>query len=255
MTQTIADTVRMGRGVRILENVELGEGVEIGDRVTLRNCKIGDGVRIEENCIVGYGNVTGGFTHKLEGWRDPGMIEIGDATLVRPGCTIYPGVKIGRQCWINRMVVLLERTRIGDYTSIGTMTVSEGYNSIGNHVSVHSQVQLCARLTVEDYVFIAPMNVFTNGNPMNYARDIISEGQGPLIRFGVQMAVNCTVLPRVVVGCEAVIGAGSTVSRDIPPATVAMGYPARVMNRVPPEQQMPIEIRRRYYGGNLRVGL
>ena len=246
----VAASVRMGRHVTILESVEIGEGAEIGDRVTLRNCRIGAGVRIEENCFVGYGNVTGGFTHKLDGYLNPGLTVIGENTLVRTGCTIYPGVHIGRHCWINHMVVLRELTEIGDHSSIGTMSVSEGYNRIGSHVSVHSQVQLCARLTVEDYVFIAPMTVFTNGNPMNYARAFVSEEQGPLIRFGVQIAVNSVVLPRVEIGCEAVIGPGSLVNQNIPPATLAMGYPARVLNRIPPEQRMPLEIRRRYYGGN-----
>src|SRR5262249_2752906 len=99
MKQVTVDTAHLGRDVRIFENVEIGEGAEIGDRVTLRNCKIGSGVRIEEGCIIGYGNVTGGFTHKLEGWRRPGTVEIGEGTLVRPGCTIYQGVRIGRHCW------------------------------------------------------------------------------------------------------------------------------------------------------------
>lgn len=239
----------IGRDVKILENVELGEGVIIGDRVTLRNCTIGAGARIEENTIIGYGNVTGGFSHKLPGFEDPGRISIGEGTLVRPGCVIYPGVHIGRGCWINHTVMLREHTHIGDHTSIGTMSDSEGYNSIGSHVCIHSQVHICARTVIEDYVFVAPFTVFTNGNPMNYAREIHSEEQGPTVRFGAQIAASCVILPRVEIGYEAVIGAHSTVVKNVPPASIALGSPARILKAVPADQRMPLELRRRYYGG------
>ena len=245
----IAPGVKLGRDVRILEGVQIAEGAEIGDRVTLRNCSIAAGVRIEENCIIGYGNVTGGFSHKLNGCQNRGRVLIGEATLIRPGSVIYPGVHIGHNCWINHMVMLREHTHIGDRTSIGTMSDSEGYNSIGSHVCIHSQVHICARTTIEDYVFVAPFTVFTNGNPMNYAREIPSEEQGPTVRFGVQIAASCVILPRVEIGYEAVIGAASTVVKNVPSAVIALGSPARVLKPVPAEQRMPLELRRLYYNG------
>jgi acetyltransferase-like isoleucine patch superfamily enzyme len=246
----IAEGVRFGRDVTIHEGVEIAAGVEIGNRVTLRNCILREGVRIEENCIVGYGNITGGFSHKLEGYRQKSPAILGEETLVRPGSVLYQAVEIGKNCWINHMVMLREHTHVGDRTSIGTMSDSEGYNVIGSHVSIHSQVQLCARLTIEDYVFIAPMTVFANGSPMNYARNFESVEQAATVRFGAQIAVNCVIMPRVEVGYESVVGPSSLVSQDVPDLSMVMGYPARVIQRIPPEQRMPVELRRRYYGAS-----
>jgi acetyltransferase-like isoleucine patch superfamily enzyme len=245
----IASGVRFGTGVTIHEGVEIAEGVEIGDRVTLRNCRLGPGVRIEDNCVIGYQTVTGGFSHIFAERTDIAPTVLGPETLVRTGSVLYQSVTVGGSCWINHMVLLREHTRIGDHTCIGSMTDSEGYNSIGSHVSIHSQVQLCARLTIEDYVFIAPMTVFANGSPMNYARNFESIEAGPVVHFGVQIAVNSVIMPRVEIGYECVIGPSSVVNKDVPSLSVVMGYPARVISRVTPEQRMPIEIRRLYYGG------
>jgi acetyltransferase-like isoleucine patch superfamily enzyme len=55
---------------------------------------------------------------------------------------------------------------------------------------------------------------------------------GPLIRAGAQIGVNATILPYVTIGAGAIVGAGSVVTRDIPPATVAYGHPAVPVRRV-----------------------
>jgi len=225
--------------------------VEIGNRVTLRNCRLGKGVRIEDNCIIGYETLTGGFSHKFDECKQIQPTIIGNGTLIRTGCIVYQSVTIGDNCWINHSVLLREHTCIGNHTCIGTMSDSEGYNNIGDHVLVHSQVHMCARMTIEDYTFVAPFTVFTNGNPMNYARDIHSPEQGPVIRFGTQIAVNVVVLPRVTVGYESLIGASSVVTKDVPALSIVLGAPGKVVDRVPNHLRMPEAIRQQYYGGKL----
>ncbi len=247
----IGKNVGFGHDVLVCSGVTIGDNAQIGDRVTLRNCRIGDNARIEDNCIIGYQTLTGGFSHKFEERKAVAPTVIGDETLVRTGCLIYQSVTIGRHSWINHSVMLREHTKIGDHTCIGTMSDSEGYNSIGSHVLIHSQVHMCARLTIEDYVFIAPFTVFTNGNPMNYAREIESVEQGPTIRFGVQMAVNVVVLPRVTVGCECLVGASAVVTKDVPDLSIVVGVPGKVVGRVSEELRLPAALRRQYYGGRL----
>jgi acetyltransferase-like isoleucine patch superfamily enzyme len=245
----IGSGVHFGEDVIICEGVEIGDRAQIGNRVTLCNCQIGEAVRIEDNCIIGYGTQTGGFSHKLEGYAQVLPTALGDGTLVRTGCTIYRSVTVGKQCWINHGVLLREHTRIGDQTCIGSMTDSEGYSAVGNHVLIHSQVHLTARMVIEDYVFVAAGTVFANGNPMNYAREFDSPEHGPTIRFGVQIGVNAVVMPRVEIGCEAVVGPSTVVSRTVPNLAIVVGYPLRVIGSVPPEWRMPLEIRRQYYDG------
>jgi acetyltransferase-like isoleucine patch superfamily enzyme len=245
---TIGAGVRIGRDVIIHERVQIGDGVRIGDRVVLFNCKLGDGVCVEDNSIVGYRTLTGGFSHQLEEFSQLHKTVIGEGTLIRTGCTIYQSVAIGKQCWINHGVLLRENTSIGDHTCIGSMSDSEGYNHIGSHVLIHSQVHLCARLVVEDYVFIAPFTVFANGNPMNYARDLESREQGATVRFGAQIGANVVVMPRVEIGYESVVGPSSVVNRDVPSLTIVSGHPARPIGPVTPEMRIQRDIRSRYYG-------
>jgi acetyltransferase-like isoleucine patch superfamily enzyme len=56
--------------------------------------------------------------------------------------------------------------------------------------------------------------------------------KGPTIKRGARVGVNATLLPEVVVGEEALVGAGAVVTRDVPPRTVVVGNPARVINTV-----------------------
>jgi UDP-2-acetamido-3-amino-2,3-dideoxy-glucuronate N-acetyltransferase len=247
----IGKNVSFGYDAIVSDDVELGDNVQIGDRVTLRNCRIAAGARIEDNCIIGYQTLTGGFTHKFAERKQVTPTVIGEETLVRTGSILYQSVTVGRECWINHMVMLREHTQIGDRTCIGTMAESEGYNRIGNHCLIESQVHLCSKMTIKDYVFIAPFTIFTNGNPMNYARDFVSEEQGPTVGFGVQIAVHVNVLPRVVIGDEALIGASAVVTRDVPALGIVLGVPGRVVGRVAEDRRMPVELRRKYYDGNL----
>ena len=247
----IGNNVSFGEEVLIYDHVTVGDNARIGNRVTIRDSCIGDSCVVEDFSIVGYATLTGGFSHKLADDLQPCITKIGAGSLIRTHCVIYQNVTIGNQCWINHGVVLREYTKIGHNTCVGTMCDSEGYNGIGAHCLIHSQVHMCARMTIEDYVFVAPLTVFTNGNPMGYARLISSEEQGPVIRFGTQIAVNAVILPRVVVGYESLIGASCVVTKDVPALSVVMGVPGRVVSKVPDYLRMPGEIRREYYNGRL----
>jgi len=247
----IGENVDFGEGVIIYNNVIIGNNVRIGNGVILNNVLVGNRCSIEDYSIIGYCTLTGGFSHKLSDHLGPGQTILGAETLIRTHCVIYQGVKIGEHCWINHMVLLREKTKIGDYTCIGTMCDSEGYNNIGSHCLIHSAVQIGARTTIEDYVFVAPFTAFTNGNPMNYARDFVSREEGPIIRFGTQIAANVIVYPRVIVGYESLIGASAVVTKSVPSLGIVMGIPGRVVGRVPDDLRMPQKIRSQYYNGKL----
>jgi acetyltransferase-like isoleucine patch superfamily enzyme len=245
----IGSGFRAGSDVIIEDGVEIGAGVQLGNRVTLRNCRIGDGVRVEDDCIIGYATTTGGFTHQFDERHRIVPTTIGAGTIVRSGSVIYLSVSVGENCWINHHVILREHTRIGSHSCIGTMSDSEGYNRIGNHVLIHSQVFLCSHMTIEDYVFVAPRVVFTDGNPMNFARDVAAPEGGPTVRFGTQIGANAVVLPRLIVGYEAVIGAAAVVTKDVPALSVVVGVPGKVVGRVADALRMPEALRRQYYDG------
>ncbi|MDP8254973.1 MAG: DapH/DapD/GlmU-related protein [Candidatus Alcyoniella australis] len=239
-----------GRNVIIGDNVELGERCIIGDNVELRECRLGGGVRVERNALVGYSTLTGWFsTGRREVEDDPGIAELGEDCLVRTDAVIYRGARIGASCWINHKALVRERSRIGHHTSVGSMVDVEGYCSIGNYCSINSQAYVAAKSSLGDYVFMGPQSVTTNDNPIGYRRDLPDPMQGPKIGFGVSIGARAVILPRVLLGMEVVIGAGAVVTSDVPDGMLAYGVPARVMGPVPEDWHLPREVRQSYGRG------
>jgi UDP-2-acetamido-3-amino-2,3-dideoxy-glucuronate N-acetyltransferase len=98
---------------------------------------------------------------------------------------------------------------------------------VGNRVTVKCGVQLWDGVTLEDDVFVGPNATFTNDpfprsrqHPQSYARTVIERGAS--------IGGNATILPGVRVGAGAMVGAGSVVTRDVPPHAIVYGNPARV---------------------------
>jgi len=196
------------KNVHIGKNVHLGPSAKIDPQVY-----IGDNVTIGENSTIQYG------------------------TFIESNC------KIGKHTLIGRNSVLRKGTTIGDYSVFGSLSASEGYNWIGNHVLVHSQCHLTVGLIIEDWSFIAPMFVGANDPDMVHGRRHIKQfkPQAPHIKFGSRIAINVSVLPNITIGREAIIGVGAVVTRDIPDFTIAIGVPARIKGKVPEQWHLPEE--------------
>ncbi|MFN8295950.1 MAG: hypothetical protein U0T69_07120 [Chitinophagales bacterium] len=242
----VSNNVIIGNGTQIGDKVVLHENVIIGRNCILEECDIGEGTIIEDNCIIGYGNATG-FVSRVSTVGDLAPLEIGKNCLIREGCTIYKGSVFGEGVKIHHKVLIREKTIIGDYTSIGSMCDLEGNLRIGHNCSIHSNVHLCFDTTIGDYVFIAPFTVTTNGNPMGYKRPFLHEKfgyeKGPIIESGCQIAVHVTVLPRVRVGYESMIGANSLIVKDVEALSIMLGSPAKKRGIVEELYRLPIEIR------------
>jgi acetyltransferase-like isoleucine patch superfamily enzyme len=237
-----------GHNLILGDNAVIGNNVKLGHNVIADNCIIGDGTVIQDNCIIGYGHATGWVSRashpndlKFE------KLVIGNNCIVREGSTIYIGAKLGDNVKIHHKVLIRENSIIGNNTSIGSMCDLEGNLRIGNYCSIHSNVHLCYDTTIGDYVFIAPFCVTTNGNPMSYKRPALYEKfgyeKGPIIESGCQLAVHVTVLPRVRVGYESMIGANSVISKDVEPLSIMIGTPAIKKGIVEELYRLPIEIR------------
>jgi acetyltransferase-like isoleucine patch superfamily enzyme len=127
-------------------------------------------------------------------------------------------------------VLIREDNLIGDGSSIGTHTVLEGRCRIGRRVRIHSQCFLEA-VTVGDDVFIGPGVVFTD-DPHPPCPRYVDCGQGVTVEDRAKIGGGVVLLPGVTVGAGALVGGGSVVTKDVPPGTVAVGNPARVLKRV-----------------------
>ena len=116
---------------------------------------------------------------------------------------------IGRNCSLGQNVFVGNRVRIGDNCKIQ------------NNVSVYDNV------TLEDDVFCGPSMVFTNVYNPRSAVSRKSEYRDTLVRQGVTLGANCTVVCGVTIGRYAFIGAGAVVNKDVPDYALMVGVPAR----------------------------
>jgi acetyltransferase-like isoleucine patch superfamily enzyme len=124
-----------------------------------------------------------------------------------------------------------ELNDIGNNVSIGSHSVVEHHVRIGHNVRIHSQAFIPEFSILEDRCWIGPGVVLTNAlYPLS--RHVKETLQGPSIRRGAKIGANSTILPRVVIGEGALVGAGAVVTRDVPPGKIVVGNPARVLKNV-----------------------
>jgi acetyltransferase-like isoleucine patch superfamily enzyme len=187
------------------------------------NVALGPGSVVEDFCILGApprGTPEGEL---------PTII--GEDAVIRSHTVIYAGNVIGRGFQTGNKVNIRESNRIGDHVSVGTLSVIEHHVEIGPHVRIHTQVFIPEFSVLEEGCWIGPNVVLTNAKyPLSPgAKDRLA---GPVIRRGAKIGANSTLLPGVMVGEHALVGAGSVVVRDVPPGAVVAGNPARFIRDV-----------------------
>lgn len=136
----------------------------------------------------------------------------------------------GTQIW--QYVVVLPGARIGRDCNINAHCLVENDVVIGDRVTLKSGVFLWDGTTVEDDVFIGPNATFTN-DKFPRSRRKPDRFQRVVLKRGVSIGANATILGGVTIGEGAIVGAGSVVTRDVPPGVIVRGNPAREAGKVP----------------------
>jgi acetyltransferase-like isoleucine patch superfamily enzyme len=177
-------------------------------------------------------NVDPGVLIAYPGSRDaPGEFVLGSDARLRSGTVLYGGSHLGDKFQSGHHVVVREECQIGDDVSIWSNTVIDYGCRIGNRVKIHANCYIAQYTEILDDAFLAPGVTVANDLYPGFA-DSARVMSGPLIGRGAQVGVNVTLLPFVRIGDGCLVGAGSVVTHDLPPGTVAYGNPARVRGRV-----------------------
>lgn len=155
---------------------------------------------------------------------------IGARCVIRAFTTIYAGVTVGDGVQFGHGAMVREDNVIGDRASIGTNAVLEPGNRIGARTRVHTGCFL-EMVTLEEDVFVGPNVVFTDDPHPPCPRYEECVG-GAHVKAGARIGANSTILPGVVIGRRALVGAGSVVVQDVPDGVVVAGVPAREMGLV-----------------------
>jgi acetyltransferase-like isoleucine patch superfamily enzyme len=183
--------------------------------------QIAEGVAADDDVILGYAS----SRSKVR------TLVLGPGARLRSGTVLYAGSEIGGDFQTGHHVIVREDTRIGAQVSVWSNTVIDYGCVIGSRVKIHCNCYVAQYTELEDDAFLAPGVTIANDLFPGQARSANAMA-GPLIGAGAQVGVNVTILPYVTIGASAIIGAGSVVTRDIPPGTIAYGNPAVPTRRV-----------------------
>jgi acetyltransferase-like isoleucine patch superfamily enzyme len=147
---------------------------------------------------------------------------------IHPAAIVDSNVKIGNGTKVWAFSHVLENAIIGEDCNICDHVFIENNVKIGNRVTIKCGVQLWDGITLDDDVFIGPNVTFTN-DPFPRSKQYPSTYSTTLVCKGASIGANATILPGLTIHQNAMVGAGSVVTKDIPPNAIVRGNPAQII--------------------------
>lgn len=157
---------------------------------------------------------------------------------MNPWNSIADDVKLGANVRLAKFINLYG-CEIGDETKIGAFVEIQKNARVGKRCKISSHTFVCEGVVIEDHVFIGHGVTFTNDT---YPRATAADGslqteadwrvQPTVIRRGASIGSGATILCNLSVGENAIVGAGSVVTRDVPPNVIVAGNPAKILRAI-----------------------
>lgn len=156
--------------------------------------------------------------------------------------SIGANVKLGRDVKFSKFINIYG-CEIGDETKIGAFVEIQKNATVGKRCKISSHTFICEGVTIEDNVFLGHNVTFVNDT---YPRATTANGglqtekdwkvERTVVKKGASIGSGVTILANVVIGEGALVGAGSVVTKDVPPYGVVLGNPARLVRTLEPEE-------------------
>ena len=151
---------------------------------------------------------------------------------------ISEDVRLGKDVRLSKFINLYG-CAIGDNTKIGAFVEVQKNAAIGKNCKISSHTFICEGVTIEDEVFIGHGVTFVNDT---YPRATAAGGrlqteadwavEPTLVKRGASIGSGSTILAKVTIGENAIVGAGSVVTKDVPANAIVAGNPARILRKI-----------------------
>jgi acetyltransferase-like isoleucine patch superfamily enzyme len=152
--------------------------------------------------------------------------------------SIAPDVKLGRDVKLSKFINLYG-CEVGDESKIGAFVEIQKNASVGKRCKISSHTFICEGVTIEDNVFIGHGVMFINDS---YPRATTATGglqteadwrvERTVVRKGASIGSGATILAKVCIGENSIVGAGAVVTKDVPANTIVAGNPARILREI-----------------------
>lgn len=156
---------------------------------------------------------------------------------------ISDDVKMGENVRLSKFINLYG-CEIGDETKIGAFVEIQKNASVGRCCKISSHTFICEGVIIEDNVFIGHGVMFINDS---YPRATTSDGnlqteadwkvERTVIKKGASVGSGAAILSNIQIGENAIVGAGSVVTKNVPPNSIVAGNPARILRYI----EQPVE--------------
>jgi acetyltransferase-like isoleucine patch superfamily enzyme len=152
-------------------------------------------------------------------------------------CSVAPDVKLGKGVKLSKFINLYG-CAIGDNTKIGAFVEIQKNASVGRQCKISSHTFVCEGVTIEDNVFIGHGVMFINDiYPRATANGQLQTEadwnvERTLIKNGASIGTGATILANITIGENAIVGAGSVVTKDVPANCIVAGNPAKVLRKI-----------------------
>ena len=153
-------------------------------------------------------------------------------TYIHETAILDSGAEVGENTKIWHFTHIMSKAKIGEFVSIGQNCFIGDNVVVGNNVKIQNNVSLYDGVIIENDVFVGPSVVFTNVKLPRSLESVNKNYTQTIVRKGVTLGANSTIICGVEIGENSFIGAGSVVTKDIPPNTMWYGNPAKQIKKI-----------------------